>query len=214
MPRSESWHLYSEGGSSVGLEFPFPTEPQNCLVRARGHGGPGSEEPHTLGCSFSALPSAARQDPSVPLFLHTAVVPWGVSRGSGPRDGVGSQGCGPEGRHTQSYPCLSHWTSRQTQVPSLQAFATDSLPGSWDMAVTSPWGETEAASMAQGLQTATLTKHLLQERPGTLGEGDKRSRVSMPCKQRPILEPVPSPHHMDHPPCPPRCCLRKGAHFG
>lgn len=82
------------------------------------------------------------------------------------------------------------------------------------MAVMSPRGGPEAARMAQGLQTATLTKHLLQERPGTLGEGDKWSRVSVPCKQTPILEPVHSPHHMDYPPCPPRCCLRKGAHFG
>lgn len=184
----------------------------------KGTGGPGSEDPHTLGCSFSALLFAAGRDPSVRLLLPTAVVPWGASRGSGPRDGVGSRGCGPEGRHTQSCPCLSHWTSRQTQVLSLQAFAADSLPGSWDTVVMFPGGELRKPLWHRDRRlphspnacSRNGQEHLVKETCGAVC----LCPTARPCEQWPISELVPSPHHMDHPSCPPRCCLGKDAHFG
>ena len=171
-----------------------------------------------MGCSFSALPFAAGRDPSIRLLLPTAVVPWGTFRGGGRRDGVGSWGCGPEGRHTQSCPCLSHWTSMQTQVKSLQAFATDSLPGSWDTAVTSPRGKVRQLLWHRGRRpprspntcSRNGQEHLVKETGGALC----LCPTAWPCEQWPISEPIPSPHHMDHPPCPSRCCLGKAAHFG
>lgn len=155
-----------------------------------------------MGCSFSALPFAAGRDPSVRLLLPTAVVHWGASRGGGPRDGVGSWGCGPEGRHTQSCPCLSHWTSRQTQVVSLQAFAADSLPLSWDTVVTSPWGELRkplwhrSRRLPHSPNTCSRNsqEHLVKETRGAVC----LCPTARPCEQWPILELVPSPHHMDH----------------
>lgn len=180
MPRSESWHLHSEGGSSVGLEFPFPTEPQNYLVGAQGHGGTRVLGPPHLGLFLlsSALCCWAR--PLNPSFTAHCRGTLGYLQGRWAQGRGGQLGLWPRGK---AHPVL----------PLPQPLDLNADPGQEPPGVChrqSPWilghscdippGESEAAPVAQGPQTTTLTKHLLQKRPGTLGEGDRRSHVSVP----------------------------------